>query len=351
MAKHKAPTQVTLVPVEEKSALAEFVEKYWKLGALLAVIITASILVVQYMNQKERAAVDESWNTLMAAIEETGAGFTGDPDELARLTAELKDTVAGPWGLFLTAQNLRADGRYEEALSTLSSIRTQYPQHPLVAEKHTYGESVTPLSLVEHLGRMYGAEKSWRDEHPRFFANPDLPAGAPKVRIRTDRGDIVVGLYAESAPLHVENFLKLAGEGFFDGTRFHQVRRGQYIAGGDPATKDTEPGLWPPGGTGADYDVEAEESGLSCFEGFLASVVKSPKVESNGSLFNLTVADAHQLDTRSTVFGKIIEGLEVAQEISELPTLERTGRTGQPEPTDIPQDPVSILSTEVLADS
>lgn len=348
MVKHKAATQVTLVPVEEKSALAEFVEKYWKLGALVAVLVTVSILAVQYLSQQERAANDESWNALMGAIDETGGPFSGDPDELMRVADELKGTVAGPWGLFLAAQNLRKEGRYEEASEALKKIRELYSQHPLVTEKHTYGDNVTPMSLVEHLGLVYGEEMEWRDAHPRFYGNPDLPEGSPRVRIRTARGDIVVGLYAEEAPKHVDNFLKLAGEGFFDGTKFHQLRRDAFISGGDPMTKDAASTLWSPGGTGADYEVEAEESGLSCFEGYLASVVKPPKTGSNGSLFTITVAPVHMLDARSTVYGKVLEGLEVAREISEMPTVERTGHTGQPEPTETPQEPVEILATEVL---
>jgi len=348
MVKHKAATQVTLVPVEEKSALAEFVEKYWKLGALAAIVVTVSILAVQYLGQQERAAKDESWNRLMGAIDETGGPFSGDPDELMRVAGELEGTAAGPWGLFLAAQNLRKEGLYDKAQEALSNIRAQYPQHPLVTEKHTYGDNVTPLSLVEHLGRVYGEERKWRDSHPRFYGNPDLPEGSPRVRIRTARGDIVVGLYAERAPKHVENFLKLAGEGFFDRTKFHQLRRDSFISGGDPTTKDAASTLWSPGGVGADFEVEPEDSGLSCFEGYLTSVVKPPKPGSNGSLFTITVAPVHMLDARSTVYGKVLEGLEIAREISEMPTAERTGRNGQPEPTEIPGEPVEILATEVL---
>jgi peptidyl-prolyl cis-trans isomerase B (cyclophilin B) len=352
MAKHKAPTQVTLVPHEEKSALAEFVEKYWKLGAVLAVIVTATILYFQHSKDKESAAVDESWTILMAAVDEDGGRYTGEVEVIERVLAELQGSVAAPWALFLKAQNLRLAGECDEARSTLSQLKQDYPEHPLVIEKFTFGDSVTPLSLVEHMSRIYESEATWRTEHPRFFANPELPEDSPTVRFKTDRGDILVGLYAGRAPLHVENFLKLAGEGFFDGTKFHQVQHSLFAAGGDPATKETEPADWAQGGEGADYGLDPEESGLAYFEGYMGSVMKPSEEKSNGSLFYLTAAPVHHLDDRSTVYGKILEGLDVVREISESPTEPSPAVGGrQMPPSNRPQDPVSIISTEVVQGS
>lgn len=338
MAQHKAPTQVTLVPHEEKSALAEFVERHWTKAALLAAVISAAILWNVYSNKKEAAAIDESWDSLMAAVEEDRlGGFVGDVNALGALAVELQDTVAGPWALFLQAQNLRADGNYDESIAVLTELRQKYPEHSLVTRKFVFGDSVTPLSMTEHLSKVYDSEKRWKEEHPLLYANPEPPADAPRVRIKTDKGDIVVALYSDRAPRHVENFLKLAGESFYDGTKFHTVRDGFVIEGGDPASREDKVDDW--GKVGADYTIEKEDTGLSNFEGFIGAGIKMSETESNGSLFYITLTPIHYMNYRNTVFGKVVEGLDVAKEISGATPVQGTAR---------PEEPTVLVSTEVL---
>ena len=320
MAEHKAPTEVTLIAHEEQSPLAEFVEKHWMKAAVLAVIGTAVILFVQYKRGQEVEKVDQSWNRLVTAVEESGYGvFSGDAKEMEAVVSELSATGAGPWALFLQANILRGDGDYDGAVAALAKIQQDYPQHPLAVERHLFGDSVTPLPMLEHLRKVYKSEQTWRADNPHLYVNPDPPAGATKVRFQTDQGDIVVALYTDLAPKHSENFLKLVGEGFYTGTKFHRGLYDRLIEGGDPNTKDeeTDPQSWGQGG--ADYTQEREDTGLNPFAGYLAALSKGGETETNGSLFCLTAGNVHYLKNTSVVFGKIVEGLDVVQSISQLP--------------------------------
>lgn len=342
MAKHKAPTEVTLVGPEEKSALAEFVERHWPKAALIAIVATASILYTQYQKQQGAKQVDESWGQLMAGVEQdrfTG-GLTAEASKMQALATSLSSTDAGPWALYLQAQGLHREGEVTEALDVLDQLKSQYPDHVLASERFNFGDSATPKTTVEYLGQVYRAEQEWMNGHPGLFDNPQPPAGAPRVNIKTDQGDILVALYPDRAPKLTENFLKLSGEGFYDGTRFHRVQPGLLIEGGDPASRSEDTGTW--GTEGADYTLQKEDTGLSNFPGYLGMVVKGGEEEPNGSMFYFTAGPVHFFNHRYVVFGKVIEGQGVVDAISNAPT--------QP-PSFAPTDPIAILGTEVVPGS
>jgi len=320
MAEHKAPTQVTVAHHEEQSAFAAFIEKHWIKGAIVAVLISGFILYGQWQSSQEAQAVDSSWERLMSAVDQNSRGdLIGDPTVIDGLQAELEGSIAAPWALFLKAQGQREAGDYEQAVATLLSIKSKYPDHPLVKDTQTYGESQTPLSTIEHLSKVFNEEAEWRAEQPMLFDNPAPPAGAPTVRIQTDYGEIVVALYNDRAPLHSENFTKLASEGFYNGLKFHRTGFGQMIEAGDPTTKDEEsdPLTW--GKQGAEHTVEKEDTGLSNFAGYLAASSLPADEGSNGSLFSITAQPVHYLDGNNVVFGKVIEGQDVVDEIAALP--------------------------------
>lgn len=340
MADHKAPTEVTIASHEEKSGFAEFVDKHWMKGALVAILISGFILFAQWQRNQEAGAIDESWKRLMSAVEADNRGaLAGDPDAIAAMEGELAGTIAGPWALYMKAQGLRKDGRYDEAVSALQKIKELYPDHPLVKDRTTYGESETPLSTVEHLSKAYNAEAKWKSEQPGLFGNPDPASGAPTVKIQTDYGDIVVALYEDRAPTHTANMIKLVNEGFYNGIKFHRTGFGQMIEAGDPQTKDdaSDPMEW--GKKGAENTLEVEETELSHFEGYLAALSLQGEEGSNGSLFGITAQAVHYLDGQNVVFGKVIEGMDVVQEIASLPLDETRQR---------PRDPVIIQSMTVV---
>jgi len=160
---------------------------------------------------------------------------------------------------------------------------------------------------------------------------------APKwdtlVVLETPKGLIRLQLYRKT-PLHRANFLKLAREGFLDGTTFHRVVPGFVIQGGDPHSKDNDPtndGLGGPG-----YTIAAEfHSDLRHEYGAVGAARQgdniNPARASNGSQFYIVVNKSGTpfLDGAYTVFGKVLEGTEVAEAIAAVPR-DRMDRPNEP---------------------
>ena len=139
--------------------------------------------------------------------------------------------------------------------------------------------------------------------------------------IETDLGKMKIELELKKAPRHSENFLKLAGEGFFDGTTFHRVVPGFVIQGGDPLSKDDDPSNDGTGGPG--YTIPAE-IGLSHLRGSIGAARKGDQVnphrESNGSQFYICLEPQPSLDKMGyTIFAKVVDGMNVADKIASQP--------------------------------
>ena len=130
--------------------------------------------------------------------------------------------------------------------------------------------------------------------------------------IETNLGTIVIQLFPDVAPGHVENFVKLAQDGFYDGTTFHRVIPGFMIQGGDPNSKDDDRSNDGQGGPG--YTIHAEFRDKPHKRGIL-SMARAQDPNSAGSQFFIVVADSNFLDGQYTVFGEVIEGMEVADKI------------------------------------
>ena len=139
----------------------------------------------------------------------------------------------------------------------------------------------------------------------------------PKVIIETKLGDMEVIFFPDKAPIHVESFLKLAQSGFYNGTIFHRVIPGFMIQGGDPLTKD--PNNKARYGTGGpEYRLKAEFNDLPHVRGVL-SMARSQDSDSAGSQFFIMVAEAPHLNGKSTAFGQVVMGMEVADKIVAMP--------------------------------
>ena len=145
-------------------------------------------------------------------------------------------------------------------------------------------------------------------------------ATVPTATISTQFGDIVIKFRPDVAPKHVENFVKLAKQGFFDRTIFHRVIPGFMIQGGDPNTKSQDETLYGQGGPG--YSVKAEFSKVSHKRG-IVSMARSQDIDSAGSQFFIVVRDSTFLDKKYTVFGEVVSGMEVADKIVSLPRNSR----------------------------
>ena len=130
--------------------------------------------------------------------------------------------------------------------------------------------------------------------------------------IETNFGNIVIQLYPDVAPGHVENFVKLAQDGFYDGTTFHRVIPDFMIQGGDPNSKDEDRSNDGQGGPG--FTINAEFSDVPHKRGIL-SMARAQDPNSAGSQFFIVVKDSNFLDGQYTVFGEVIEGMDVADKI------------------------------------
>ena len=133
--------------------------------------------------------------------------------------------------------------------------------------------------------------------------------------INTNFGKISFKTLPDLAPETVRNFETLAKEGFYNGTFFHRVIPGFMIQGGDPNTKGGEKSTWGTGGPG--YSLKAEFSSRSHLRG-IVSMARSQDPDSAGSQFFIVTADSTFLDRQYTVFGEVIEGMEVADKIVKL---------------------------------
>jgi peptidylprolyl isomerase len=146
-----------------------------------------------------------------------------------------------------------------------------------------------------------------------------------QAEIKTNLGSFTIQFYNEEMPITVANFLNLADSGYFDGIKFHRVIEGFMIQGGDPLTKDDSAvNRWGTGGPG--YAIEDEfVEGLSNVYGTISMANSGPN--SGGSQFFINVADNQNLDfdkepsmSKHPVFGEVIEGMDVVEEISKVST-------------------------------
>ncbi|MCK4891597.1 MAG: peptidylprolyl isomerase [Candidatus Pacebacteria bacterium] len=140
--------------------------------------------------------------------------------------------------------------------------------------------------------------------------------GANRVAvIETNRGNIKLELFTNDAPKTVENFMKLTNENFYDGIKFHRVISDFMIQTGDPLSKDDDPANDGTGGPG--YSFEDEINSHKVEVGSLAMANSGPNT--NGSqFFIVTEKSQPHLDGKHTVFGKVIEGMDIAHLIENV---------------------------------
>lgn len=134
------------------------------------------------------------------------------------------------------------------------------------------------------------------------------------VKIETSRGSIDLELYPQHAPQTVNNFVFLAGQGFYDGVSFHRVIPDFMIQGGDPTGSGA-------GGPGYRFDCETAGNPLQHERGVISMANAGP--DTNGSQFFITHVPCPHLDGRHTVFGKVTAGQEIVDTIEQGDTMVR----------------------------
>lgn len=145
----------------------------------------------------------------------------------------------------------------------------------------------------------------------------DLDLANTKVVLVTNYGDMTLAFYPQKAPETVANFVKLAKEGFYDGTKFHRVIRNFMIQGGDPKTKDdAQEAAWGTGDPG--YKIKGEVNDTKHARGVI-SMANSGSPDTAGSQFFICHVDVPHLNSGYTAFGALESGLDTLDKIANAP--------------------------------
>jgi cyclophilin family peptidyl-prolyl cis-trans isomerase len=192
----------------------------------------------------------------------------------------------------------------------------------LAEQAHEYNYSIgmpgTPFLVINGLPyggpRDYGnwdavvktilLEQYQYDECPPMDIDPEVKYLAT---LNTEKGEIVIELYADKAPMAVNNFIFLARQGWYDDITFHRVIPGFVAQGGDPSGT----GLGSPG-----YAFENEVSDDLVFDGPGIVAMANSGPDTNGSQFFITYAATPQLNGSYTIFGRVIAGMDVVEQLS-----------------------------------
>lgn len=158
-------------------------------------------------------------------------------------------------------------------------------------------------------------------EETGFLQTTAIKRGAQFVVVDTSVGVIRIALLRSQAPVSVNNFLSLAESGFYDQTKFHRVVKGLLIQGGDPLSREADRELYGTGGPG--YVFSDEIHGQKMERGVVV-MVNMGRPKTNGSQFFILIADqAPMMEGRYTIFGKVVEGMSVVDQIGNVPVDER----------------------------
>jgi peptidyl-prolyl cis-trans isomerase B (cyclophilin B) len=153
-------------------------------------------------------------------------------------------------------------------------------------------------------------------QEPKPSAPEVKPAGNAQTAVITleKGGQITLEFFPADAPRTVENFVTLAGKGFYDGTTFHRVEPTFVVQGGDPLSKTLPVGDPKIGTGGPGYKLKAEFNKRPHDRGVVA-MARAQDPDSAGSQFYITLGPAHFLDGKYTVFGRVVSGMEVVEGI------------------------------------
>jgi peptidyl-prolyl cis-trans isomerase B (cyclophilin B) len=172
--------------------------------------------------------------------------------------------------------------------------------------------------------------------------------------LETSAGTIVFDLLADAAPTHVAHFITRAREGAYDGTTFHRVIAMGIVQGGDPLSKD--PSQSAKYGSGGLNQLRFEANGEKHTRGAVSAVLVPGNRDSAGNQFFIAVTDQPALDGQYTVFARVVEGINVAQKISNAPAsntipdarIEIRTVTIREKPAPVPE-PYSTEGVELLS--
>ncbi len=230
---------------------------------------------------------------------------------ITALSAAPTDPTDDPQGVITLGKCYFAQHRFEDALEALDTI----------AEEATTDNA----GLAAQIDQLRQTCESYMELWPLeqvIRSTQDAASDLPHVELITSGGRIVLELFEVEAPNTVANFISLVEAGFYDGSKFHRVVANSIAQGGDPNTKPDGQGVPGQGGPGYRiHDEHTREGARSHFAGSL-SMANSGKPHSGRSQFFLTHEPTPHLNGKHTVFGRILEGLDVARALKINDVLE-----------------------------
>jgi peptidyl-prolyl cis-trans isomerase B (cyclophilin B) len=238
------------------------------------------------------------------------------------------------------AKRLRGENRYAQAIDVLRAHSfkpaTQAEAMVVLSEclfdENQFAEALAVLESIPEdvlaasvvLKPQIEADKAIRQQYVDFWATEvairdaeQIANDLPMVILSTDKGPIVIELFENEAPNTVANFIKLAEQGFYNGTKFHRVMPNFMAQGGDPNTKPDASAGAVPGQGGPGYTIADEHNGPSARKHFAGSVsmANTGAPNSGGSQFFITHQPTPHLNGKHTVFGRVADGLPAARSL------------------------------------
>ncbi len=290
------------------------------------------------------ASQNATWADLQRIVPRQGGqnpklATPANPAEAAKRVQALEDLLARSGGaavepfvqLHLACAYFHA-GDLDRALATAEDLKSRFPTHGLC----TLSATAEGRSLVDDAIDDVEKEIAWRRKHPESKLVEPVLAPSPTAIIRTTEGDIHLRFYMNVAPDHVKNFVKLAKEGFYDGTAVHQFVQDSFVQLGDPNTRDDDRTNDGRGGPG--YKLDQELSILQHARGVVTQWKNPGEKKDNGSQFVICVREQPQFDFQNTAFAMVVKGIELVEGITR----------GQKDTSGMPVQRTVIRSIEII---
>ena len=226
------------------------------------------------------------------------------PQAIAAMENLSEEQLQDPNTALAYAQLLYSDNRFNDAIEALNSVNQESENASPVTASRIASVKTKYEEAIGH----WQEEQSIRDVE-------DAAGDMPTARIITVKGPIELTLFEDHAPNTVANFITLAQDGFYDGTKFHRVLKKFMAQGGDPNSKDGVEGS--PGSGGPGYTIKDEHLGDDFRRHFAGSLSMANRSAPNsgGSQFFITHLPTNHLDGRHTVFGRVTSGLDVVRNL------------------------------------
>jgi cyclophilin family peptidyl-prolyl cis-trans isomerase len=310
---------------DTKAATAEFDKIFAEFKQVLAKLRSLQGKY-QLAADAERPVIEAEFNTQVALGKEIAprllaaakAAYLASPNANASITRFLVQNVAESdqndnyAAAFDMAKLLVDHGCKEPALYNFAGIAAFGSNHFDLAK-----EWLEEASHSKVLGDVGKADLKAVDEYQELWPTEEkireTEAQAddlPRVLLKTSKGDVVIELFENEAPIATANFISLVEKHFYDGVPFHRVIAGFMAQGGDPTGTGR-------GGPGYTIPDECQQENARSHFGGSMSMAKTAEPDTGGSQFFLTFRPTPHLNGKHTVFGRVIEGMDVAA------TLER----------------------------